>query len=354
MMVVMRADGGPRIGWGHIMRCRSLALALRERNITVGFITGGDGSEASKLLSRDGFLVAEVGDLSNKGIGTLSPNDADKVVAIGREWRASIVLIDHYGITSSYLSAIAECFLVAVIDDCGGDYRKANWLLNQNLDADKLLYRTGEGATILRGPSFVLLRSEFLYMREERKRHFAADQNNVLVTFGGGQNAAITSNMLHHLTAFPKRLHVRALCGNDSEMIRDSLQLACTSRHEVEVFGKVDNMADHIAWADVSINAGGATCWELCCLGVPMVIVTLSDNQVGIAAALDRCGCAVNCGKVKKGNPPPKCIEALEELLENPGRRQVMAETGMTLVDGRGAWRVADSLMELISKVTIL
>lgn len=344
--LAIRADAGPRVGWGHLMRCRSLALALRERGQDVGFITGGDGPEAGLLLARDGFSVHELGRLSDDQLEDLAPADAEIACAAARGWQASAILVDHYGATDSYLTRLASEGAVAVIDDCADrDLSSVSWILNQNLGAEARPYRIAPGAILLRGPAYALLRPEFARARNQVARSFSPKQRRVLVTLGGGDYAALTLAVLRALAAVPGRLHVRALCGAAAESVRGRLPPEFALHHEVEVLGPVEDMTDAMQWADVAINAGGSTCWELCCLGVPMLVLTTADNQRGNAEGLAGHGCAVNLGDAPSGLPA-----LLPALLQDADRRRAMSAQGMTLVDGCGALRAADSLRQLVGK----
>jgi spore coat polysaccharide biosynthesis predicted glycosyltransferase SpsG len=100
----------------------------------------------------------------------------------------------------------------------------------------------------------------------------------------------------------------------------------------------LDDMATQMSWCDVSVNAGGSTCWELLCLGVPMVVMALSSDQSRNPPALMEAGVAVAVGT------PPEAAAAVLELLDDPARRAAQSHTGTTLVDGAGAARAAASL----------
>jgi RimJ/RimL family protein N-acetyltransferase len=51
-------------------------------------------------------------------------------------------------------------------------------------------------------------------------------------------------------------------------------------------------MSSLILWADYAITAGGSTCWELCCLGTPFAVESLTDNQSALVRHLQQHGIA--------------------------------------------------------------
>ena len=48
----------------------------------------------------------------------------------------------------------------------------------------------------------------------------------------------------------------------------------------------VSDMASLMADTDLAIGAAGSTSWERCCLGLPVLMVVLAENQREAAASL--------------------------------------------------------------------
>ncbi|MCA1655425.1 MAG: bifunctional UDP-2,4-diacetamido-2,4,6-trideoxy-beta-L-altropyranose hydrolase/GNAT family N-acetyltransferase, partial [Pseudonocardiaceae bacterium] len=93
------------------------------------------------------------------------------------------------------------------------------------------------------------------------------------------------------------------------------------------------------AAADLVVSAAGVTLLELCCIGVPVALTQVADNQAaGYAAAVAQ-GLAAGLG-----TDPREHTEVLRALLVDPARRQAMADTAKATVDGRGADRVLDAM----------
>src|SRR5262249_31311694 len=103
------------------------------------------------------------------------------------------------------------------------------------------------------------------------------------------------------------------------------------------------DMAQLMGWADVAITAGGSTCWELACLGLPSVALVLAQNQREIACALAECGAVINLGDASQIETGA-ITDALLRLIADTLLRSHMHEVGRGLVDGKGALRVVDIL----------
>src|SRR4029077_17933071 len=99
--------------------------------------------------------------------------------------------------------------------------------------------------------------------------------------------------------------------------------LAAQSGQEITVRRDVSNMAEAMAAADVAISAAGSTCWELCLLGLPALLVDVADNQSALARELDRRGCAVHMGD--RTVSVEKIAEQLKRLVGSRELRQSLS-----------------------------
>ena len=72
--IVIRVDSGKEIGWGHMMRCFSLAETLRSKNVKVSFISKKLPGSLCKFIKENKFEVHHL----PKGL----ENDAEKTIKI--------------------------------------------------------------------------------------------------------------------------------------------------------------------------------------------------------------------------------------------------------------------------------
>ena len=327
---------------GHEIRCLTLAMALRDRGVAVSFVTTGLQSEV-----RD--FVVDPAPVHSRDIKRLPQEDSDALIAAARRTGASKVLIDHYGADEQYFSELKNAgLIIGVIDDIADrNLLAADWLLNQNIGADCLEVRAREDCEMLLGPRYALLRPQFRRARAGLNRNFAAGDYRVLITLGGGDVTPLLVRTLKALANCPFRLDVRCLAGEGCDNAQLQRSIA-ESPHRVEVFGMTLDVAGHMVWADLSINAGGMTCWELCCLGVPSLVMALSIDQLSNAERLSAAGIARNLP-----NPDSKQFDSvlatnMLDLLRSPDERRHMSELARQLVDGNGAERSAESFMNIV------
>jgi spore coat polysaccharide biosynthesis predicted glycosyltransferase SpsG/RimJ/RimL family protein N-acetyltransferase len=242
---------------------------------------------------------------------------------------ADWVVLDGYGYgRAEQEAAVAAGARLLVVDDHGavGSYERADVVLDQNLGASEEDYRSRRPSTdLLLGPRFALLRQEFRrrVTPEERPRREA---RQVLVTLGGSPPDAAVA------------LVEAAL----AQVGGDGLRAVWLSGADTEV-------ASAMAEADVAVSAAGSTCWELCRMGLPAVLIPIAANQVPLAGALAHAGAAVDAGPFEHLTPGSLALR-IAALAGDAAQREAMSEQGRRLVDGRGAVRVVGRLRaELLS-----
>ena len=86
---------------------------------------------------------------------------------------------------------------------------------------------------------------------------------------------------------------------------------------------------------------------ELACLGLPVVILTIADNQVAPAKAWRRAGLGEHLGALIDVVDSAAC-EVLGSVLTSSERRLRMAEKAWSGQDGLGAQRVSRRVLALV------
>lgn len=98
-------------------------------------------------------------------------------------------------------------------------------------------------------------------------------------------------------------------------------------------------MASLMASMDLAVTGGGSTCWEMAFLGLPAIVLELSDNQQRSARALDAAGAVENAGEIQT-QEVTVLAERIQSLCRDAGRRGAMSAAGRRLIDGEGGNRV--------------
>jgi UDP-2,4-diacetamido-2,4,6-trideoxy-beta-L-altropyranose hydrolase len=340
MNLLFRADANPSIATGHIMRCLALAQAWKDDG---GDLTFASAETTPALAKR---LIAENATLQSINAPAGGPEDARQTVNLARDANSRWVVIDGYQFTTDYQDRIKQAGLkLLVIDDLGSAHHYyADLILNQNLHATDRLYASREDYTrLLLGPRFSLLRREFR-RGDGWKRNVSSDVRRIVLTMGGSDPDDVTSRLL---ACFAQRNFVSArvtvLIGGSNPRRAELTRLFAELHLDADLITDADDMPSLLASADLAISGAGTTCWEMCLLGLPSILVELAPNQHEIGARLHDAGAAIFLGRSQDVSPE-SVAEQLGLLLRSPEIRKQMSANAQRIVDGKGVERVLSFL----------
>jgi RimJ/RimL family protein N-acetyltransferase len=100
--------------------------------------------------------------------------------------------------------------------------------------------------------------------------------------------------------------------------------------------------------ADLGIGAGGTTAYERAALGLPSVMLTLAENQRGIARLLTKAGAAVDAGPFDDGLAL-RLRALLPAILSDSAARVRLGTAAAGMIDGRGGLRIMVESVEPIA-----
>lgn len=324
--VIFRVDAEPAIGLGHLARCRTLASAFTRAGARCSLLTATPDEVARRAAGLPVLRLA--GPIGSR-------DDARETARAARD--ASLVVVDGYRFGEAFAEAL-DAPEVLWIDDGGFEGLRPGRVLNHNLYASAELYASMDPARLLLGPGYALIREEFRSASAAPRR--SGPPGRVLVTMGGSDPAGVTAKVLDALSRSGARdsLTVRALVGELNPRREHLLE-----RTDVDVVVAPPEVAPHMRWADVIVGAAGGTAMELCCVGVPAIVVAAADNQVPVAEALARLELARSLGW-HADLRPEAVAGAVEELLASPELCERMRARQREIVDGRGPDRVVAAL----------
>lgn len=335
--VIFRADGSGDIGLGHIMRCLTLASALRGSGVGSRFVTRAYSDNILRLIKDAGFKIKAFAP------ETAMAEDLAETLKSAKNSGADAVICDGYKFDEGYYSGIkASGLRLVVIDDLADKKIPADIVLNQNIYASPEMYEhlVRPETRLLLGTRYCLLRKEFADKRKAFRRTIG-DVGEVLITLGGADPENHTLKLIRALEGSGRRLKVTAVLGAANPNIESVREFAADSFNEVEIIVNAGNMAELMARADIGMTAGGTTVWETACMGLPTLILTLADNQKEVASVMGKRGISIFLGQAEEVEI--KTVrEAFISLASDKPLRSTMMGKNMELVDGKGADRVAE------------
>lgn len=366
-MVVIRADANSKIGMGHVMRCLSVADALLKRGEEVLFVTADD--TPVPLLTKKGVpyrvlhtdyadMEAELPKLWN-ALSELPQGPGVPEAALPQ--RNTFILVDSYYVTEKYLAALKKRITTIYMDDIYAFSYPVDMLINYNIYGEEMGYEKDAAfadTKLLLGTKYVPLREEFSagagYVQS--RKEFSEGVENVtpaadggiLITTGGSDSFNLAGQLLMEAMKYDalktKEYHV--VSGSLNPHIGE-LQALAQKHENIHIHCNVTNMAELMAESEVALSAGGSTLYELCAVGVPVIAFSFAENQEHLVQTFVKRGIAQYGGNYRAdGNKMiQNTIAGLETLLEDKNLRTEYRKKARTLVDGKGADRIAEAII---------
>ena len=358
MKVAFRTDASLTIGTGHVMRCLTLADALRTHGAQSVFLCRDHVGHLHQVIQDRGYPLLSLGGVSmastargsyTQWLGVELQRDADDARSRLADLSVDWLIIDHYGLDAAWEHSLrATCGRIMAVDDLANRDHTVDVLLDQNLGKTEADYaaRVPTSCRLLLGPGYALLRPEFAALKAKSlSRRDQGRLRRLLITMGGVDQHNATGAVLDALCVWAPstNLEVKVVIGASAPWRDQIIQQARHLPFPTEVLVNVQGMGDLMCDADLAIGAAGSTAWERCCLGLPTLQLVLADNQRPIADALSLAGAAY---MLERTNLIMSLGKALDQFMQDPSHLLGMSSAAAKLVDGLGSERVARYLQE--------
>ena len=343
-LAVFRADGGTRIGGGHIIRCLSLAQVLSDSGFSCAFGVSQETVSAVPALSRSCFAWSEMTCLPDQ-----EPSELRRIWPNG----CDLLVVDHYGKDAQFESSCRGwASRILVIDDLADRKHDCDYMLDASpgaSESDYLELVPGE-CRVLIGPNYALLRPEFARYRRvvaSRKRRFVGIER-FFACFGTLDGRHLLPDTVDVVCGLNDGFEVEVAVGSAAPHISEILDIAARHGKRVRVNVEASNMAELMSRADLGIGAAGGAALERCCVGLPSIIITTAANQLRNAKALEAAGAVARLSPKEPGTFRHKLRDLVRHLIKEPQRLREMAENAKKVCDGQGTLRL---ILELIGPV---
>lgn len=371
MNTVFRVDASLQMGTGHVMRCLTLADALKTQGVESHFICREHQGNLIEHIRNKGYSVhvlacippLALGDPLEKQeaentaepahstwLGVAQEQDAAACIAIMHGLQPDWLIVDHYALDALWERALQPYYRkLMVIDDLADRSHLCDLLLDQNLGRQAQDYYNLVPAhcQIFAGASYALLRPEFAALRGySLKRRADSQIKQLLITMGGVDKPNATGLVLTALQGCPLPLDCRitVVMGATAPWLDLIRSQAALMSWPTEVLVNTSEMARHMADSDLAIGAAGSTSWERCCMGLPSVVVCLAENQLKVIEELEKERVALTLDIQKLKDDGTSALWSRFVCLEKELPNFIAAAAGVT--SGQGAQEIAHQLRE--------
>ncbi|MFI3175858.1 MAG: UDP-2,4-diacetamido-2,4,6-trideoxy-beta-L-altropyranose hydrolase [Eubacteriales bacterium] len=337
-MILFRVDGNGKIGTGHVMRCLSIARALRTLREESRFLIAGH--EMQGIIEEQGFQVSIV-----HTEYTQMDTELEQIPLYLEG--VNLLLIDSYYITKQYLECVEKKAKVVYLDDLVHLPAPVDYLINYNCYANKKRYADTYTARIhtLFGMDYAPLREEFQSV-DYQVRDVCS---KILITTGGTDQCNLAVQLLERFVLCQGLDHVEfiVVVGAFHEH-KESLERLAAQYKQISLHHQVKNMSQLMAECDIAISATGSTIYELCAVGLPTIALAFVENQDEIASVMGEQHRVLLAGHYHYEGVPviERTVEYVLHLCTHVEERRRLHHCARSAVDGQGATRIAQALIQ--------
>jgi UDP-2,4-diacetamido-2,4,6-trideoxy-beta-L-altropyranose hydrolase len=332
-LALFRFDVSPAIGAGHMARCIALADRLEMLGFDIACAVNAEGLSFLPALRKHSAIGLTGNDTTTAGEirAALSPRTIDLAVC------------DSYDIDAQLERTLADfCGSVIAIDDLANRPHACDLLVDSapGQPAGRYDAQVTSGTPLLLGPSYALLRAEFLSARMRTQKAWPAPAGSVLISLGATDPDNATQSVLDALDGLPELIRLTVVLGAGAPHVHSIRERLDRLRTPARLLSNVTDMAALLLEHTVAIGASGTSALERAALGMPQVLIETAANQRLVAKGLADSGAALAFG-------PAADVDMLAlrgrviDILTSKTLREGMSAAGRGLVDGRGVARVA-------------
>jgi spore coat polysaccharide biosynthesis predicted glycosyltransferase SpsG len=336
MVFGIRADGGFKIGLGHIYKAIWLGDALKARGFEVVLLTTED-YVSNRLIADQNFETV---------IFPKDWNESQKIQQLN-QWvfqkNPKFLVIDHWSWPKEFWTEL-ECqdktILVGMDVPPEGiiHFDIAFQGIRETLESNEY---SKKGCRVFSGVDYLVMSPNFQTLRNGWKSHNKFKK--ILLTFGGTDVANFSIKSLEFFSNQPWGFEISLVLGPGISDLESIQRKVDETSLRVKMMPSVSCLPKSMTNADLVIaTAGLGTLSELALTGAPAIVISAVDHQVYNALKFS------SYGIVDRAEIPGVWTNAiandLNGFLENPNQLAELSEKWDGLVDGEGIDRIVGIL----------
>lgn len=335
-MIYIRVDMNAQIATGHVMRCLSIADALRGFGEPVRFILADE--QAVGLLKQRGYDAIVLHTQWN-----CMEEELSVLSQVIQNEHIEKILIDSYQVTQRYLAELRKLVTTVYMDDLN--------LFEYSVDAvicyanywKKFQYKINDKrTTYLLGMKYVPLKQTFWNCEA---KIISEKADNLLILTGGSDPFNVTEQILDSIDTYQFQT-IDVICGiyntNYNKFVKKY-----ENNKNIKFHQAVNNIEQYMKNADIAISAGGTTLYELCAIGTPAISFSFADNQLDNVRQFQEDGLIDYAGDARMDDIAGIINQYLTRYRNDFELRKEKSEKMQKMVDGKGAICLAKILINL-------
>lgn len=348
--IIIRVNAGKKFGLGHLSRCLCLT---EELNISydISFIIKSDDSSKVNDFIHTIFTKEDNVEISYIDINTSI--DQEVLIIIDQvKSKDAFLIIDHYDVSEEYQKMLFENNIKWLQFDSHALMSfYSTFVLHGSPDAtlDKYLpLLINKDCNLLLGTDYSIVSSKF---RANKKMTYEQKPiKRILICFGGGNDNGATFKCLSLIDLIKfQEINFHVIISDLNVNKNEILNIASINTN-VTISINESKVYEEMNKSDLAIISPGTLSYEAACIGLPMLLISIADNQMINASGWVRINAAKYLGSIEQLDD--KVLnEQLEIINENIGLRTDMYLNCKDAVDGNGTSRIKNKIDQFLNKL---
>lgn len=337
--IFFKLSFGPEIGLGHLSRCSVLAKEFKNEGYECILISNNQNLPFNyQNIFEQNIVISERVEEMQKTI----------LLNIIKRSKPEILIIDEYKFpleAQIKIKKIGVKILQFVLNEHQKSLADIIVANNPSLISKNFLKSQFPNAKeFLVGTKYCLLRES---LRNFDKKSINFPIKNIFISFGGGNDKGLIRKFLYNLSEYSSINFFIASTSNNALNMINLEWIKENKYNNVEYFIDFPDLGKLLFMSDLAIISGGILTFELAYFGIPMIIVSLAENQVSQSEAWQSIGAAIYLGK--ESILKPEIIKSeFYNLIKDKNKLINMQNLGLDNVDALGSKRIMDSIKSLV------
>ena len=341
--VIFFCDASPIVGFGHLNRCLVLAHELHRSGECCVMVGPSKKycDSSRRAIFKDWITLGEILEDFYQ-ISRL-------LIKTAKIYNSYVAVLDDYRIDKAFQKNLKEANMHYLLFDNGKrNDIYADIILNTNPIVSKSDYRnklTNPKAKLLLGPKYSIIRPEFPPVMSKTKSPI----KTILITFGGGDDRGAILLVLNALLKMRmQNVEFIVVSGQDNPNNNKIKQwIGSHNFANIELKINPSSIAELFALCDLAIMAGGTTVYEVASIGLPMILISIADNQVKHSYDWSQVTESIKYIGGLEDFQEEILIKVFNQLLCEEGEMVRHNIKMRTTVDGLGRSRVASEIIKI-------
>jgi spore coat polysaccharide biosynthesis predicted glycosyltransferase SpsG len=326
--VWIRTSAGPQMGFGHLKRTMNLARLLNDCTMPLFLIDPQDRWSRQQLADQGmAFIYEPMGSVwkhipDPKAILVDTRNVAglDTLIDEARKRDIPVISIHDLGLSPVYSDISID----------GSIFPDFTNFPNSN-------------AAFYSGTEYMVLDPIYRLMHQQEK--FIDERiHTVFINLGGGNSGRYFEKVLEGLKLWDRNLEI---IGAPGYVSWGQESFARKNWGPLEFRWSREPVAPYCLKADLAITAGGLAAYEALCTGTPIVALAYDRYQQTAIRKISQKGACIDLG-IGQEFEPSSLPRILSDIDPDREKRREFSTKGRSIVDGRGAERVAQIVRNAI------